>query len=270
MRKVLLPFEGVRFPEKAFAFALELNKAEKIQITALSLPQTNLSNLWSYAGDLETKTQIPLIEEQEAEVIDANIAQLSKRCQENDIELKVHRHNTDFGLSALRPESRFADLMLVENETFNDDKNGLDELFPSAIYESECPVVIVSSNSLNIKCIILAYDGSKSSVYAIKQFAYLFPNFNAYPTLLVNASENDGDLPHIHEMEELAERHFSNLDIIKLQMSPKYFRTWITDKPGALLVTGSFGRSAISNLLIKSFAMDIVKDNQITVFSAHY
>ena len=118
---------------------------------------------------------------------------------------------------------------------------------------------------------ILTYDGSESSVYAIKQFVYLLPEFKDNPTYLTYAS-NDGKTPLPEEayIEELASRHFTDLTVSKLNIdTKKYFSTWVADKKSSILVAGSFGRTSFSQLFSKSFVLDIIKEHRMPIFIGH-
>ena len=112
--------------------------------------------------------------------------------------------------------------------------------------------------------VILAYDGTEQSVYAIKQFAYLFPEMAEKPTLLVYASKNPAeDFPGKGQIEELVARHFPNLTLLKLDINPeKYFGTWLSENKSAILVSGSYGRSNFSQFLKKSFVADIIAEHK--------
>ena len=50
-----------------------------------------------------------------------------------------------------------------------------DEYLKDALHASECPVLVVPEKFDFPESNILAFDGSESSVYAIKQFVYMFP-----------------------------------------------------------------------------------------------
>jgi hypothetical protein len=101
----------------------------------------------------------------------------------------------------------------------------------------------------------MAYDGSESSVYAIKQFAYLFQEFVNSKTQLVNAKKGDDNkIPDEMNIQELAARHFPDLAITKLDIDRKNnFADWVSEKKAAILVSGSFGRPVISRLFHKNF-----------------
>jgi hypothetical protein len=140
-----------------------------------------------------------------------------------------------------------------------------------AIHNIECCVIVVHEKYQFPNVNILAYDGSESSVFAIKQFAYLLPEFSGNATLLTFANtEGEINLPNEAYIEELAGRHFSDLTVSKLDIdSNKYFSTWIADKKTAIVVAGAFSRSAFSQFLNKSFVRDIIKQHSIPVFIGH-
>jgi hypothetical protein len=117
---------------------------------------------------------------------------------------------------------------------------------------------------------VLAYDGSESSVHAIRQFAYLFPDLCAADTLLVYASDEDESIPDQSFMEELISRHFPKLKSFKINLDPRrYFDAWIGDRQNSILVCGSFGRSRLSRFLKSSFAAQEIADHKLPVFVAH-
>jgi hypothetical protein len=69
---------------------------------------------------------------------------------------------------------------------------------------------------------------------------------------------------------ELAAQHYPDLTFYKLALDPeKYFATWMADQKSALLVSGSFGRSAFSQAFKKSFVATIIREHQVPVFVAH-
>lgn len=79
------------------------------------------------------------------------------------------------------------------------------------------PVLIVPQKFYYPENIILAYDGSESSLYAIKQFAYIFPEFcNTNITVVFAAKENDRAMPDELLIHEFAARHFNDLNFLNL------------------------------------------------------
>lgn len=273
MKKILLVFDGVNFSEGAFEFARKLNERSKILVTAVFVPQVNYANLWSYAGTSGTTVSIPMVEDEEAEQIEKNIERLEDHCKKNNIEFRVHKDFYDFALPELQTETRFADLVVLGSESFysNIGMGEPNDYLKMALHGVECPAVIVPEKFQFPENNILSYDGSESSVYAIKQFAYLFPEFINQPTLLVyTKNEFEDNIPNEQYIEELAARHFPDLTIMKLHLDPKdFFATWIGDKKNSILISGAFGRSSISRAFKKSFVNNVIKEHKLPVFISH-
>lgn len=272
MKKIILAFDGVQFSEGAFNFARQLNDLHSILLTGVFVPQMTYANLWSYADGVPGVAYIPLLEEGASEIVQENIQRFTALCQQNDIEYKVHKDFYDFALPQLKKETRFADLLILSSETFYKNLRGSEptEYLQNALHNAECPVVIVPENFSFPKITILAYDGTDSSVYAIKQFAYLFPELCHQETLLVYSSfKEDDTVPEEKQMEELARQHFSNLSFLKLELNRKKFCEWVNKNSNAILVSGSFGRSSFSQMLRKSFIQDVIAEHKLPVFIAH-
>lgn len=273
MRKILLVFDGINFSEGAFEFARRLNEKNQILVAGVFVPQVDFANLWSYAGAGSGAVTIPLIEDEEAKLIEKNIERFKQLCEKNKIEYRVHKDFYDFALPELKKESRFADLIIIGSEKFYASLgvNGPNDYIKNALHDAECPVMVVPEKFNFPESNILSYDGSESSVFAMKQFAYLFPEFVKNPTLLVYAkNEREEEIPNVEYIEELAARHFPDLAIMKLHFDPKEnFATWISEKKNAILVSGSFGRSSLSRVFRKSFTKDVVRDHRLPIFITH-
>lgn len=273
MKKILLAFDGAHFSEGAFEFARRMNEFQRVLVTGIFIPQVDYANLWSYANGAAGALFIPLVEDEEAEKVKENIERFEELCRKNNMEYRVHKDFYDFAIPELKRESRFADILVLGSESFfsNVGTTEPNEYFKDALEIAECPVLIVPEKYDFPQNTILAYDGSASSVFAIKQFSYLFPEFGKKPALLVAALDEEDNLPDERNIEELATRHFSNLSIQKLDIDPrKYFATWLSDRKASILVSGSFGRSFFSQLFKKSFVSDVIKDHKLPVFLAHH
>jgi hypothetical protein len=273
MKKVLLAFDGTQFSEGAFNFARKLNEKQSLLLTGVFIPQTVYANLWSYAGGMAGPSFIPYIEEANSDVVETNIKHFEELCVANGIQYKVHKDFYDFALPELRRETRFADLMILSSEKFYENIVGEDasDYMKDALHMAECPVLVVPEKAGFPKTNLLAYDGTESSVFAIKQFAYLFPEFTANKTTLVYSKESsDAKMPDEEYIEELAQQHFPNIDFKKSRVEPKHFyQKWANDNKNSILVSGSFGRSFLSQIFKKSFVNDVIEAHRIPVFIAH-
>jgi hypothetical protein len=273
MKKIILAFDGAHFSEGAFEFARKLNECSPILLTGVFLPLLNYSALWSYSATTAAGMVIPMLEDEEAVTIEKNIEQFEKMCQSNNIEFRVHKDFTDFGLPMLKKETKFADLLILGSESFyvNIGINDHNSYLKDAIHNAQCPVVVVPEQFIFPEKNILTYDGSDSAVYAIKQFAYLFPELADNKSVLLYARDNDEiTFPDEQYIEELCARHFTDLTLFKLGVNPeKYFGLWCNEKIGSILISGAYGRSSFSMLFKKSFISDVIRDHKLPVFIAN-
>ena len=273
MKKILFAVDGTNFSEGTFEFIRRLNEQTPVMVTGIFVPQLDYSNLWSYATAAGNGAVfVPLLEEEENEEVLRNIQKFEGMCQANGIAYRVHKDFFNFALPVLKEESRFADVMLLSGELFYKQflKSNQTEYLRTVVHEAECPVLIVPEDSRLPTSNILAYDGSDDAVFAIKQFAYIFPEFASLPTMLVYANAGEKDIPEKDEIIELTTQHYKDLTLYHLQAEPKkFFATWVESRPGSILVSGSFSRSTISQAFKKSFVGNVIEDHQLPVFIAH-
>lgn len=273
MKKILLAFDGGHFSEGAFNFARKMNEISPVLITGVFLPQIDYSALWSYSAGVSAGMVIPMVEDQDAVLIKSNIDRFKSLCEANNIEYRVHNDFSDFALPALKKETRFADVAILGSESFYKNVGIADpnSYLKDAIHNAECPVLVVPEKFEYPERNILAYDGSASSVYAIKQFAYLFPELTDNNTVLLYAEGGDEiTFPEEQNIEELCTRHFPNLTLFKLELNPKkYFGLWSSEKTGAILVSGAYSRSSFSMAFRKSFISEVIRNHKLPVFIAN-
>lgn len=272
MKKILLAFDGAHFSEGAFEFARRINETDPVLLTGIFLPQADYANLWSYtAGGLGGPLVIPVPDDSAA--MQKNKERFVACCQKNGIDYRIHRDFNDFALAELKKETWFADLLIIGSESFyeNAGEGAPNEYLEETLHGVACPVILVPEK-FDFPCNnILAYDGSESSVYAIKQFAYLFPEFTKNETLLVYSDRHgDNTIPDETNIEELTARHFKKLTVSRLDIySRKTFAAWLSMKASAILVSGSFGRSALSRLFRKSYITGVIKEHKLPIFITH-
>lgn len=273
MKKILLAFDGTNFSVGAFEFARRMNEVSPILLTGIFLPQAEYANLWNYGDAMAGPLLVPVVESSEEEKMEKNKTRFRKLCQDEGIDYRVHEDSFDFALPELKKETRFADLLIIGSESFYENMGTREpnEYLEDSLHGVECPVLVVPEKFDYPMTNILSYDGSESSVYAIKQFTYLFQEMSENPTLLVYANKKtDGEIPEEVNIEELTARHFADLTVTKIDSaSAKYFSAWMSEKKSAILISGSFGRSLFSRIFRKSFISDVIRDHQLPVFIAH-
>lgn len=264
MKKVLIAFEGTSFSEGAFEFARQLNNLHPILLTGVFIPQMSYANAANTTGEDD---------ENELRTIEANKSRFEALCTKHNVSFKIHVDFRDFALPVLARETRFADLLLIGGETFYRSiylGNPL-EYLKEALHMAECPVVVVPEKFDFPKINLLAYDGSESSLFAIKQFSYLFPELTNRETLIAYATGSEEDvIPARKRVEELLYPHFMDVCFITLdQPADKSFESLIKTNQSVFLICGAFGRSSFSEAIRKSFAEAFLANLNVPVFIAH-
>jgi len=272
MKKIILAFDGTHFSEGAFEFARQLNKLSPVLLTGVFLPQSQLSSLWSYSK-AATAPLFPVFGTEDSALVQENIDRFKVLCENNGIEYRVHKDFYDFVLPELKRESIYSDMIILGSEVFYENVGIHDSnvYLQQVLHDVVCPVVLVPEKFDFPESIIVAYDGTENAIFAIKQFAYLFPELCSLPCMLVYASkEHDSEIPHKEMVEELAGWHFKNLTIYKLDINPrKHFSAWMSERNSSMLVSGSFGRSGLSQLFKRNFINEVIGDHKLPVFVSH-
>ncbi len=271
MKKIIIPFDGGNFSKGAFSFACNINNKTPILLTGIFLAEINYEPLFFFPSAFAAPAYIPAKESIHEDILEDAIKNFTRLCDENNIKYKVHKDFYESALPRLSKETRFADLMIIGSEIFytNNENESLEYLL-NALHTTECPVII-SPEEFNFPShIILAYDGSESSVYAIKQFVNLFPELCSLETTLVYAGDEKHNIPDQELVEEFAASHFENFSVNKIPVTDKnIFNEWLAQQSNPLLVSGSFSRSELSQLFKRSFVIKIIKDHKTPVFIAH-
>jgi nucleotide-binding universal stress UspA family protein len=115
------------------------------------------------------------------------------------------------------------------------------------------------------------YDGEASSVFALKQFSYLFPELTRLPTTLLKVSmKPEEQLPNQESIAELAARHFSELTLYDMSLDNKaQLSNWLAEEESTWVVMGAYGRSLFSTLFKKSFADELINRVRLPLFITH-
>jgi nucleotide-binding universal stress UspA family protein len=273
MRKVLLALDGEHFPKGAFEMASSMHREEPILLTGVFLSPVDLSKIVAYTG-LEAVPLMPsLVDSDYSEQVQKNINLFQQKCISEGLEFRVHNDAENLPLASLVKETRFADLVLISRESFfsNISKNQPNEYMQEFLKKSDCPVLIVPDTQEIPERIVLLYDGDASSLFAIKQFAYLFPDKCSLPVTLIQATISADDRLEDQELvSELAARHFPDLTLQEVALHDRReAAAFLSGQEKSLLVTGAYGRSIFSNLFRKSFADELIQRLALPLFIAH-
>jgi hypothetical protein len=271
MKKILLLIDHENIQDTTLEFLSRLNRQERILVSGVFMPHYYYNHVLNYgviAG--EGIISFPVQDENQAS-LKAGVDKFESYCRQKDISFRSQVDLLDFALPALKKETRFADLVILNPGVFNTLGPDNFEMLRNFLHGSECPCLVLPDNCEFPSANIIAYDGSDEAVYALKQFCYLFPDQARNETSLVYVDEDQmKDFPDRPSIVELATHHFPKLKMEKLQINPKkYFSAWVREQKGSVLISGSFSRSVLSEIFSASFVDEIIKKQILPVFIAH-
>lgn len=275
MKKIIVAFDNAHYSQGAMQFISLMQEMEPVSVTGVFLPEIEYAALWSKtAGALSGPLFVPLVEESVAAETYAHIHQFEQFCQEHHIRYSIKKDFFDFTLNDLREDTKFADLLVIGSEVFYKEA-GTDKMnvyLQETLSHAACPVMLVPEEFNTPQTNILTYDGSEDSIFAIKQFASLFPYFNDMKTLVIYVKkEADAVMPAEKKIKDLVSRHFEQCSFLTLQKDAKKNLTnWLSLQQGGIVTGGSFGRSSLSQLFKRSFIAETITDHQLPVFIAHH
>lgn len=206
-------------------------------------------------------------------LFDENISLFREACNNRGANCSIHL-DRGIPVSDIIKESRFAELLIIDpGMSFKGKKEEVPTGFiKEVLTRSECPVVLAPFNFYGIDEILFAYDGSASSVFAIKQFTYLFPELTDKKVTILQINEKEDELLiEKDKIGELLQMHYSSIGFHMLhgKASDELFG-YLLGKKNIFVVMGAFGRGMLSGFFKHSTAELVVKTMNLPVFIAHH
>lgn len=205
------------------------------------------------------------VAEENAALSASQVKLFTDECNHAGVECLIEPQ-IDISLGDIIHYSSFSDFILVDAHE-NISEHHIADLLVSA----HCPVYLVSKDAAKPASIVLAYDGNPSSIYAVKLYSYLFPEFKDLPTYVVYAhSDKEAVLPHEKELTAWLKGHFTNLHIKTLHgaVAPVLV-DFSTTLPHPLVIMGSYGRGVLSRIFHQSHANKLIEAGKSSVFITH-
>ncbi|MBS1934125.1 MAG: universal stress protein [Bacteroidetes bacterium] len=272
MRKILLAIDALNINTPPIDFACFVAKLTNSKLTGVFLENvlydTVTENVYSSG---EQKNRLSLNQRQE--ITEENIRFFKEACDKRGVHAVIHR-DRKIPVEEMISESRYADLLIMEADiSFTNKPEGAPSGFVKELLaHAECPVIISPESFDGVNEIVFMYNSSGSSVFAIKQFTYLFPEFaNKKITLAEVNKSKEVTLRHKPEIMEWLKNYYSDIHFELLYGEPveELFK-YVFEKKGLLLVMGAFGRNALSSFVKESRASLILKTTNLPIFITHH
>jgi nucleotide-binding universal stress UspA family protein len=271
MKKILVAIDANQVNMNVLDFACFVAKLTHSKLIGVFLDTTGGAHEIPYEGSLQ-ESDIP-VSTARGKVYAERINFFKEACKNRGANCSVHL-DEGVPLTEIINESRFAELLIVDPEISFGGKNGgvPTGFIKGVLAKSECPVVIAPFSFYGIDEILFAYDGSASSVFAIRQFIYLFPELADKKVTVLQVLENDNEtIVEKEKVGELLQQHYSNIGFQSLygNASEELFGLLIKRK-NVFVVMGAFGRNMLSGFFKHSTGELIIKTINLPVFIAHH
>ena len=215
------------------------------------------------------------LDEKDKQKRDEAASRFQQACNKAGIPFSVHR-DKDIALRDLKHESMFADLVIInKHETFTRFREEPPTRFiKDLLGDVQCPVLVVPAQYLEIDKILLLYDGRPSSLFAIRQYSYLFGGSSDFPVEVLTVK--DHYMPNLHVpdnklMREFIKRHFpkATFTVIKGDPEEEILQYLEGHRENELVVLGAYRRSEVSRWFKSSMADKLMQDTDTPLFIAH-
>lgn len=273
--KIIVAIDGLKYTSSATEYAIQISLRSNAYLAGIFLDDftyhSHMLTGLNYEQLVKEKKELNAADQQARE--DA-VAQFERSCSAAGLNYSVH-HDCSLAAQELLHESVYADLLIIgKKETFNQYEHDIPTTFvQNMLANAECPVLVVPQEYKPVNKIILLYDGTPSSVYAIKLFSCLSAAWSQLPVNVVSvkAPGLSRHLPEHRFMKELMKRHFDAVEYTILAGEPeeeiiKYLKYRRQDE---LVVLGAYRRSTVSRWFKPSMADRLLAELKTPVFVAH-
>lgn len=276
MEKILLASDNDPIDEDAVDFACHLARLTQSRLTGIFLdePLTEEAVVIRQETVVSGVASITIAEfdreTEQAAQHEENIGIFREWAEKSGISYNVY---LDKGVPAaeLGTETRYADILLIGPDTFS---RG-DEPIPSdfvkeMLHDAACPVILTPESFERIDNIVFCYDGSKSSLFAIKQFSYLFPQLRSQRVKVISLGT---EAPQPREQARLTEwlkYHYSDVEwIAQGPDAAEALFHYLLKKKDDFVVMGPYGHGLLTNFFEPDYETGTVRTTSLPIFVAH-
>ena len=274
MQRIVVAANGISGSPHALDFACYLGRLTNSKVSGFLLEDLESDN----NPDLYPSSEIVQENQQNSATstsnkpdittIDRGISLFKNACEMRGVRYSIRR-GKDEPVKEIIRESRYADIVVAEVEgSFH---NKVEHFIKELLEDAECPIVIAPESFEGIDEVVFTYNGSRSSMYAIKQFCYLFPQLDDKKVTVIEVDEEGVSSPDEKDkFREWISGHYSSIGymVLKGDTESELFATLLRRK-NVFIVMGAYGRSRLSRFFKHSRADLLVNTLTQAIFITH-
>ena len=279
MEKILLAIDSQNLDTNTLSFACYLALLTNSRLTGIFLENLEVEE----EVVINQSEEIPFIEsisiqekpedEEKVKVREGNMNLFKSITEKKGVQASIH---LDKGIPAAEiiSETRFADILIIDAATsFSSFYDGpITRFVKDLLHHAECPVVISPENFEVIDSIVFCYNGSKSSVFAIKQFTYLFPELRYNRAKIIFLSrENEESEAEVLVLAEWLRYYYTDVEFLAMEKdATEAFFNYLLKKKNDFVVMGAYGRGLLASFFENNAGETEVRTTSLPIFVAHY
>jgi nucleotide-binding universal stress UspA family protein len=276
MRKIIAAFDGLKYSESTAAYAIDLASRFNAKLFGVFLEDA-LYHSYKIADlvgqDFVEEERAEYLNKLDAEARANSVKTFQHNCEGAGIVYAIHR-DRNVAIQELLHESKYSDIILIQGDEtlahFNEDAPT--DFISDLLQKTYCPVIVVPASFKHPEQVVLLYDGDPSSIFAIKQFAYLFPSsFFKVEVVVVKKNKHDNVVPDSKLLKEWLKLYFPHATYSVLTGNPateivNFLKNQVQNP---LVVLGAYSRSTVSRFMHESLADTIMKHLDVPIFISH-
>lgn len=270
MKKILLASNAGQPDRDAMDFACFLSKLVRTRLTGVFVQAGHVETVSLPSESLSGKehANAPYAE---STLIAQSLYHFKESCTCRETSYSLPReHIVD--TEALIEETRFCDLMILPARlTLGEDLSpATNALTRQIITGARCPVALAPGTFERVDKIVFTYDGSKGSVYAMRQFTLLFPEFRKTPIIILTVNANKDTSKGEASLKEWLDCHYDKVeyDFLEGNTADQLIR-YLLPRRHAFVVMGAYGHRSLIRLLTSSTADPVSATLFNPLFFAH-
>jgi nucleotide-binding universal stress UspA family protein len=278
MKKISVVLDGLKFSEATMKYAIRMAADTNALLTGV-FPESYLYHsfyLYDMIGNQGiSKVKLKHLLEKDQATRHNAVAIFKEHCKKLAVDCIIHNDKT-YPLEDLIRESIYSDMLVIgAHETMsNIGEEAPSTFIDNLLSETQCPVMVVPSKYQDIQKVVLLYDGSPSSVFAVKMFSYLLPFLRDLETevIYVSGEEKPTELPENKLIREFIRCHYPLAQYTVLSGDPEeqivaYLKS---GKLNPLVVLGAYQRGIVSRWFRSSMADKLISQLAVPLFITHY
>jgi nucleotide-binding universal stress UspA family protein len=262
MKKIITALSPIDTPWPAMrlATAIARNHSADIHLVFLILPDEDVDYNYPYPNDLSSAEDFPdgkIISESNRELINDKLDLFKQECETASINLSFEKN---ISFDKLTKDTANTDLFIADEGA-----DFLNKILPRL----NCPAILAGDDHLPDQ-VVLMFNNSESSKFAIEKYCSLLPEFKNLQTFLLSINPGDENENQQYVQEKLSSQ-FADISIKARRGKVKQeLEKFLSELPGhVLVVMGAFGRSEISRFFHESLANTVMKEKRVSLFVAH-